>query len=145
MSYDVIGAPPRSLYVIGGLALAWNLVGLMQYVMGVTMTDAALAALPANHQAFINETPQWATAAFAIATNAGVLGCILLLLRKAWAYPVFIISLLGVLAQNVHALILADGLAIGGMVGVALSLLVIVVGTYLILYSKRAKAKGWLS
>ena len=76
--------PPRSFYIIGIAALIWNLIGVMAYVMQVTMSDAAMAALPAEQQAFIQNSPVWVTAAYAIAVNAGALGCVLLLVRQSW-------------------------------------------------------------
>jgi len=145
MSEEVTGGPPRSFYVISGVALVWNLIGVMQYVMRVTMTDAAIAELPADQQAFINEIPMWANAAFAIATNAGALGCLLLLLKKSWAYPLFIISLLGILVQDVHGFALSDGMAVFGSVGVVLAVLVLLVSIFLVWYAKGAKEKGWIS
>ncbi len=145
MSEEVTSGPPRSFYVISGVALVWNLIGVMQYVMRVTMTDAAIAALPADQQAFVNETPSWALAAFAIATNAGALGCLLLLLKKSWAYPLLIISVVGLVVQNIHGFVLADGMAVYGGAGAGLALLVLVVGVFLIWYAKGAKEKGWIS
>ena len=145
MSEDANNKPPRSFYIISIAALVWNLIGVMQYIMRVTMSDAALAALPENKQAFIQDSPSWATAAFAIATNAGALGCVLLLLRKAWAYPLFIMSLLAVLVQNYHGFVLADGMAVFGGGGVVLDILIIAIGAYLVWYSKGAKDKGWIS
>ena len=145
MSEELNNKPPRSFYIISIAALVWNLIGLMQYVMRVTMTEAAIAVLPAGQQIFINETPAWALSAFAIATNAGALGCILLLMRKAWAYPVFIVSLLAVLVQNFHGFVLADGVAAFGGGGVVLDILIVAIGAYLIWYSNSVKDKGWIS
>jgi hypothetical protein len=145
MSRDVIGSLPRSFYVTAGLALVWNAFGLLQYVMRVTMTDAAIAALPADQQAFINTTPSWALAAFAIATNAGVLASLLLLIKKALAYPLFVISLLGVIVQNIHALFLGNALEVYGVVGLALPATIIIVGIYFILYAKGAKRRHWIN
>ena len=145
MSEDVIGGPPRSFYVISGLALVWNLIGVMQYVMRVTMTDAAIAVLPANQQALINATPSWALAAFAIATNAAALACLLMLLKKAWAYPLFIVALVAVLVQDFHGFAMADGMAAYGVAGVVLTALVLVISAYLVWYSKGARDKGWIS
>ena len=45
MSEDLKSQPPRSFYIIGAAALVWNLIGVMQYVLQVTMNDAAIAAL----------------------------------------------------------------------------------------------------
>ena len=44
------GSPPRSFYIIGIAALIWNLIGVMTYIMQVTMSDAAMAALPEEQQ-----------------------------------------------------------------------------------------------
>ncbi len=145
MSEDQSSQPPRSFYIIGVTALVWNLIGVMQYVLQVTMNDAAIAALPANQQIFLQEMPDWATAAFAIATNTGALGCILLLMKKEWAYPIFIVSLLGILVQNIHGFAIADGLEVFGGTGAALTALVLIVGAVMIWYSKSAKDKGWIS
>lgn len=145
MSEEVSSGPPRSFYVISAVALVWNLIGVMQYVMRVTMTEAGIAELSVDQQAFISEIPTWATAAFAIATNAGALGCLLLLLRKSWAYPLLIISLLGILVQNVHGYALSDGLAVFGGIGVVLTALVLLVSIFLVWYAKGAKEKGWIS
>ncbi len=145
MSEEVTSGPPRSFYVISGVALVWNIIGVMQYVMRVTMTDAAIAALPADQQAFVNGTPSWTLAAFAIATNAGALGCLLLLLKKSWAYPLLIISVVGLVVQNIHGFVLADGMAVYGGAGAGLALLVLVVGVFLIWYAKGANEKGWIS
>ena len=81
----------------------------------------------------------------ALATNAAALGCVLLLLRKAWAYPLFIMSLLALLVQNYHGFVLAEGAAAFGAVGVVLTILIIAIGAYLIWYSIGAKDKGWIS
>ena len=145
MSEDPNSQPPRSFYIIGVAALVWNLIGVVQYVIRVTMNDAAIAALPVNQQIFIHEMPGWATAAFAIATNAGALGCVLLLLRKDWAYPLFIVSLLGILVQNIHGFAIADGLEVFGGAGAALTALVLIIAAVMIWYSKGAKDKGWIS
>lgn len=145
MSGDLNNKPPRSFYIMGGAALVWNLIGVMQYVTRVSMSEAAVAGLPANQQAFLQDIPGWATAAFAIATNAAALGCVLLLLRKAWAYPLFIMSLLALLVQNYHGFVLADGAAAFGAGGVVLTILIIAIGAYLIWYSIGAKDKGWIS
>ena len=90
---EVSVAPPRSYWIISGLALVWNLIGLAAYVSQVTMTDEALRLLPDAQREFMAATPAWATAAFAVATTAGVLGSLLLLLRNSWAVPLFLVSL----------------------------------------------------
>jgi hypothetical protein len=140
-----IESPPRSFYAIGILALIWNILGVVQYVMRVTMTDTAIAALSESQQAFIAATPSWALAAFATATNVAVLGCLALLLKKAWAYPLFIVSLLALLVQDFHGYALADGMAAFGAGGVVLTALILVITVYLVWYAKQASNKGWIN
>jgi hypothetical protein len=137
--------PTTTFWIIGGAALVWNLLGLVFYYSHVTMTPEALAGFTDAQQEFFNSTPMWATSAYAIAVNAGVLGSLFLLLRKSWAVPLFGLSLLGILAQNVHAFLLANGLEVWGSSGIALPAIVIVIGVALLMYSRTTKDKGWLN
>lgn len=82
--------PSAAFWIISVLALLWNLLGVMAYIMQVTMTPEALQALPAEQQALYTNVPAWATAAFAVAVWGSTLGCILLLLRKKLSTLFFI-------------------------------------------------------
>ena len=104
--------PPRSYYIIGSAALIWNLIGVMTYVMQVTMSEAAIATLPAEQQAFIQNSPVWVTAAYAIAVNAGALGCVFLLIRQSWAYLVLVVSFAGIVIQNLYGYLMGGALSI---------------------------------
>jgi len=84
--------PTTTFWIVGGAALIWNLIGLVFYIGHVTISPEALAAMPQLQQDFFAETPTWATAAFALAANAGVLGSLFLLLRKAWAVPSYFVT-----------------------------------------------------
>ncbi|MCZ6639995.1 MAG: hypothetical protein O7F71_00340 [Gammaproteobacteria bacterium] len=66
-------------------------------------------------------------------------------MKKDWAYPLFIVSLLGILVQNIHGFVISDGLEIFGGAGAALTAFVLVVAAVMIWYSKSAKDKGWIS
>ena len=142
---DELTEPPKAFYWIAGIALLWNLLGIMSYVSQVTMSPEALAALPEAKRVFFENQPSWVTSAFAIAVNACAMGCVLLLLRKSWAIPVFILSLLGVLLQFGHNYFIADGFAIFGRTSLAVPLSITIIGAGLIKYSMDAKARGWLS
>ena len=82
--------PPRSFYIIGALALAWNLIGVAAFFGQVTGSPATLGETP-EQVAFYEQIPTWAVSAFAVATFAGVLACIVLLLRNKQAIPLFTI------------------------------------------------------
>ena len=146
MSDILNGRPTTNFWIIAGAGLVWNLIGLLFYVNEVTATPEAMVGGYTQAQIdFQMGKPVWATAAFAIAVNAGALGSLFLLLRKAWAVPMFVLSLAGVLVQNVHAFGLANGLEVWGTNGLILPALVVVISLALLLYSHSTRKRGWIS
>ncbi len=146
MSDELNGRPTTNFWIIGGAALVWNLIGLVIYISEVTATPDAMAEGFSQAQIdFLIGKPVWATAAFAIAVNAGALGSLFLLLRKAWAVPMFVLSLVGVLVQNVHAFGLANGLEVWGKNALILPAIVLLISLALLLYSHATKKRGWIS
>lgn len=146
MSDDLSGNPPVSFYIIAAVFLIWNLIGVMFYYMQMTMTPEIMADNFTPEQVtFMTAIPVWATAAYATAVNAGVVAAILLLLRKAWAVPAFIVSFAAVLIQDFDAFVLTDAIGIWGISGIYLPLVVIVICISEIMYSRSAKAKGWIA
>jgi hypothetical protein len=132
-------------WFVGGAALIWNLFGLIVYFMQVSASPEQLAANYDQEQIdLILNTPKWATSAFAIAVNAGVLGSLFLLLRKAWAIPLFWISLVAVLIQNVNTFVLTDTVALFGNTPVFIQSAITVIAVLLVWYSRATKNKGWL-
>ena len=137
--------PNVGFWIIGVIALIWNLMGAMAYIVQAFMTDEMLTALPENEQALYANVPAWVTAAFAIAVFGGVLACILLLLRKKMASMVFVISLIAILLQMTYNLILSDASEVYGPGGMVMPIMVIFIGLFLVWYSKDTTKKGWLS
>jgi len=143
MNDQVKGGVHWSFWVIGGITLIWNLLGVMSYF--AQMNPDALAAMPEGHQALIEGRPAWATGAFAIAVFGGALGCLLLLLRKSVAYYLFTASLLGIIVQMTYNLGIADTAIDYGPFDVAMIILIPAVAVFLIWYSNSAQHKGWIS
>ena len=137
--------PTTTFWIIGGAALVWNLIGLVAYISSVTISPEAMAKMTLEQQAFYSGTPTWATAAFAVAVNAGVLGSLFLLLRKAWAVPMFVLSLVAIVAQNIDAFVLRDAYGLSGINGVILPALIFVVAVALLIYSRGVKEQRWLT
>lgn len=136
--------PPAAFWIVSVLALLWNLMGVMAYIMHVTITPEALQALPAEEQRLYTDVPAWATAAFAIAVWVSTLGCILLLLRNRFAVPVLSIAFAGILVQMVHQLAISKSIEVYGPGGMVMPVLIILIGGFLIWYSRKARALGWL-
>ncbi|MFK7958273.1 MAG: hypothetical protein AB8B96_19410 [Lysobacterales bacterium] len=76
---------------------------------------------------------------------AGTLGCVALLLRKGWAVWLFVLSLIGVLAQQVQHFVLT---AIGKNLDTAnlvMTIMIPVVGVLLIWLCRHASVRGWVT
>ena len=101
------------------------------------MTPEVMAASLNDTQiAFMNNTPLWATSAYAIAVNAGVIGALLLLLQKKWAPTLFMVSFAGVLVQDFDAFVLSGAIEVWGTSAVYLPTLVIIICVTEIWYSR---------
>ena len=137
--------PTTAFWVIGVIALVWNVMGVMAYLAQAYMTEDVLATLPEAEQALYQNIPAWATAAFAIAVFGGSLGCLLLLMKKKLAKTVFSVSLLGILVQMYYNLFQSNAMEVYGPGGMVMPILVLVIGAFLIWYSQDLTKRGILS
>ncbi len=145
MSEEAIGGTPRSFLIIGILALFWNVMGVYVFVAQETMSAEAIATLTEAQRALMESVPTWATAVFAIAVFSGLIGCVGLLLKKAWCAPVFVVSLIAIVVQFTHWLFITNSQEVYGTNVFIMPTLVTVIGVFLVWYSRGANAKGWLS
>lgn len=119
-----------------GLAVFGLTVAMLNNEELLTQATATEAQVEA-----ISSTPIWVNIAFGVAVIFGVLGSIALLMRRKLAFPLFVISLLGVLAQNAYVFLLSDTVE---KMGVGLSPLVIAVAVLIVPLSAAWTKKGWL-
>jgi len=137
--------PPVWFWIVSGIALIWNAMGVQAYLDQAYMTPDKLATLPEDQQAMYMDTPAWVTAAFAIAVFGGTIASILLLLKKKIAYTVFVVSLVGILAQMSYAFFMSGSTDSFGPGGMIMPIMIILAGVALVYFSKKATANGWLS
>ena len=145
MSEESIGGTPRSFLIIGIVALLWNVMGVYVFVAQETMSAEAMAHYTEAQKALMDSVPAWATGVFAIAVFSGLLGCVGLLLKKAWSVPVFLVSLIAIVVQFTHWLFMTNSREVYGSEVFIMPALVTVIGAFLVWYSRGANAKGWLS
>ncbi|MCB0457946.1 MAG: hypothetical protein R2776_07215 [Flavobacteriaceae bacterium] len=136
--------PPALFWVIAVIALIWNGMGAMAYIGQQMMTPEALEMLPEAERALYNDIPVWVTSAFAIAVWGGVLGAILMLLRKKLAKTIFLISLLGIIVQMIYNFFISGAMDVYGPGGMIMPVMVIIIGIFLVWYCTQATTKGWL-
>jgi hypothetical protein len=130
-----------SFWIIGFVALAYNLAGVMNFV--TQMNPENVAAMPDMYRALIEGRPLWATGAFAVAVFGGAIGCVLLMAKKSAAYRVFVVSLLGAIVTLIHALGLG-GTGANPMEFVVGNLIQLGVTIFLIWYARWILGKGWI-
>ena len=136
---------PKAYWWVAILALVWNLLGLAMFVMQVTMDEARLATLPEVDRQIFLATPAWLNAMFGIGVIGGVLGALGLLLRRRWAVPLFLTSLVAIAVQLMGAYLVTPVWQASGAAGLALPVMLVVIALYLWWYARDAAAKGWIS
>ena len=133
--------PPTWFWVVCGVGLVWNLIGVAAFVGQMTMD---LNTLSAAEQAFYESTPAWATAAFAVAVFGGVLGCVGLLLRRSWAVAMLVACLLGIVVQDSHSIFFSDGIEVFGPAGYILPLFTFAIAAALAWIARYSAQQGWI-
>ena len=136
---------PLWFWIVGVLALLWNLMGVMAFIMQVTMSAETAAARPEAQRQYYESIPLWVMAAFVVAVFGGTLGCVLLLARRCQALVLFIASLFGVLAQFSYGIFVGNSLEIFGRGALILPLLTIVIGILLIWFARMGRGRQWLT
>lgn len=136
---------PRWFTVVAVLALLWNLLGCFAIASDLRLTAQDIAALPEAQQALYKARPGWSVVASVVAVFGGALGSLGLLLRRKWAYPLLIASLIGVVLQDVALFGMTQAASVGGAPVVILQGLVLLIAIGLVVLARKAIVRGWLS
>ena len=142
MNDDTTTAVHWSFFVIGGVGLVWNLLGIANFVFQLNPDN--VASMPESHRAIIASRPVWAHAAFAVAVFGGAIGCMLLLLRRRLAFAVLALSLAGIIVQMLpYVGMVGQQITDGGEIFM-IFVLTPAIGVLLMWYARFAGAKNWL-
>lgn len=134
---------PRWVIWAAIASLLWNLFGVAAFIMQATMSPEALSSLPPDQQELWGDMGIWTWIAYAVAVGAGTLGAIGLILKRKWAAPLFLVSLVAIIVQFSYPL----GYALGRdlmhlMIFPAFILLVAIAQ---LLLARSGLIKGWLA
>ena len=138
-----MSSPPRWFTPVAILALIWNLLGASAYLMDVTISPEAVAKMGEAQRAMYASRPAWFVVAYASAVWFGVAGSLALLRRKRWAKPLFVISLLGLIAQD--AALLSSPEVRADLMVVLLQGLVLVIAVSLLMLTRKSERQGWVT
>ena len=136
--------PPVLFWIIAILAVAWNLMGVFSFYYHFTATPEVVATWADAQQQVFAAIPRWVFVPFAIATVGGLLGSLGLLLRRRWAVPVLLLSLLAIVVQFAGNYLATPVWALTGVRGALFPLWIALVGVFLWRYARRSAARGWL-
>jgi hypothetical protein len=132
---------PWHLWLVGILGLLWNAMGAFDYLMTETHNESYMSRFTPEQLEFFYGFPMWVVAFWAVAVWGGLLGAILLLLRKRLAAPVLLVSFLAMIVTAIHNFLIANGLEIMGGMGFLFTVLIFLFALILWLYA-RAMARG---
>jgi hypothetical protein len=136
---------PWHLWLVGILALLWNCIGAFDYAMTETRNASYMSAFTPEQLTYFYGFPTWVVATWALSVWGGVLGSVLLLLRKRWAVPVFGVSLVTMMLTSFYSFVLTNGLAtMGGAGGLVFSAVIFVIAVALLFYARHLARIGVL-
>ena len=136
---------PWHLWVIGIIAALWGAMGAVDYLMTQTQNEAYLSKFTPEQLAFFTSFPVWVVAAWAIAVWGGVLGAVLLLLKRKLAVWVFLVSLLAMVLTTFQNFVLSNGMEVmGDGVSLGFTAAIFVIAVVLYLYARTMEKRGIL-
>ena len=147
MNHDASPSPRRApwhLWLVGILGLLWNSVGTFDFVMTQTQNESYMDRLTPEQLEVFTHFPMWLTVIWGFAVLGGLLGAVLLLMRKRLAMPVLLVSLVAMAATALHNSFFANGLYATGGTAPAFVLLIFAVALGLWFYARVMGNRGVL-
>ena len=136
---------PWHIWVVGIVSLLWNSFGALDFVMTQTRNQAYMRGFTQAQLDFYYGFPAWVVASWAIAVWGGVLGSLLLLLRRRQATHLFLASLLCMVLTDIRNFSIPNGLMImGGAPASVFSAVIFMIGVLLLLYARSMRKRGVL-
>jgi hypothetical protein len=98
------GSTPWHLWVVAAIALLWNGFGGYDYWMSHTVGEPYFRSMGMGDAqiATFKAMPLWMSCDWAIGVWGAVLASLMLLARRRWAYPTFVVSLAAFLLSVVY-------------------------------------------
>jgi hypothetical protein len=138
--------PPRSYWVIAGLAVLWMLFGVMAWVMDLMTDEASMTQMSEAQRQLYAARPQWLFAVYGVAIFSGLIGAIGLLLRKAWASMLLAVSLAAVIVQFGYTFTVMHAVELlGAAVAIPFPLVIFLIGAALLWFARRSQRLGWIA
>lgn len=137
---------PWHLWLIGIIGVLWNAMGVVSFMLTELNVEAVMSQFPPQQRAYFESFPLWAVACWAIGVFGGLIGCLLLLLKRRLAFHVLLASLVGSIVSTIGGLVLLGGMEVMRETdALGLTLLPIIIAAFLASYAGAMSRKGVLS
>lgn len=136
---------PWHLWLVGALALLWNGFGAFDFTSTVLKGEDHLRAMGMGDQmiSYFNSLPSWTYVAWGVGVWGGVIGAVLLLLRKRLSELAFALSMIGAVASQLISLFVFPPPNAGdGATGNILMYAIIVIAVLFWLYAFSMKRRA---
>ena len=139
-----LGKIPAWFRVVAVAGMLWELFGVAMYLMHVGILPNDTSQMSEAERSLMASSPTFVTALFAIGVFAGAIGALGLVMRRRWARPVLIVSLVAVVLQFGSWLLLTDAIAVVGPTVFVMPLIIVLVALALVWLAGMAGQRGWL-
>ncbi len=135
---------PIHFWIVAVLAILWNAVGAFDFLATQLQMESYMSAFSEEQLAFFYGIPTWAVITWGIATWGALLGSLAMLVRLRWAWHLFVLSLIAMLATSFQNFLLSNGAEIMGTGGMIFSGVIVAIGIFLVFYSRAMLQRGVL-
>ena len=126
---------PVHLWIIGVLALLWNMMGAFDYLATKLQLDFYMSQFSEEQLAYFNGFPAWVVSAWAFAVWGALAGSVGLLLRRKWSVWAFVVSTAGMVVTTIYNFGMTNGAEIMGSGAMVFSVIIWVISIFLVVYS----------
>lgn len=132
---------PRWFTAVAILAILWEMIGCVMYLMQVSVDPATL---PADQRAMWDAAPTWMMAAYAVAVWVGLTGAIFLFRRHRLAEPLLLVSLVAIIVQFSALVLVPELRNLTTSDALFLPTVILVIGVVIWQFARTAAKAGWL-
>jgi hypothetical protein len=135
---------PIHLWIVGLLAVLWNLVGAFDYAATQLQLESYMSQFTAEQLEYFYGFPTWVITAWAVAVWGSLLGSLSLLIRKSWAIWLFAAAVAGLAVTTIYNFVLTNGAEVMGEAGTIFTAVIWVIALLLLFYARAMDKKGVL-
>lgn len=137
---------PMGLRIAASLLVLWGVAGVIACIQQLRLGAEAMGPADAYARALYASLPVWYNGVYAVATGAGLAAALALLLRKAVARALFLVSLVAIVVQFGWLFAVTDIIAVRGAAQVVpFPLFIAAVAVFGAWLSGHARQRGWIA